>query len=313
MANTFFQATQDALDNITSAFDFVHPLRASMKYTRRIISEMNSANPNITEASFQEEVDPDKEIYSVSYRDSYINTPWEAQEEQLAWLLLNNLFAIHEGWAQRIYEERYASKGYAEKTFIKNFEYPGLSRKFLTYYAAGSKKSAIMTNAYFDVYKAASQLDFGKLENYMLLYRYFKEARNCYMHHNFTATQSVVDRYSLYVPKATLTDLDTEEVPVTIPPILGKPIHLSLRGVIGFSQFIRRILVISDTFLIMTTAAEDEFLSRRPHMWLVQTLSGDIARAKQQITKYSNKVGLQKPTWSIEYQNFLIHHKIFSR
>ena len=59
MANTFFQATQDALDNITSAFDFVHPLRASMKYTRRIISEMNSANPDITEASFQAEVDPD--------------------------------------------------------------------------------------------------------------------------------------------------------------------------------------------------------------------------------------------------------------
>ena len=30
MANVFFQATKDALDNITAAFDFVHPLRASM-------------------------------------------------------------------------------------------------------------------------------------------------------------------------------------------------------------------------------------------------------------------------------------------
>lgn len=40
MANVFFQATKDALDNITAAFDFVHPLRASMQYTRRRVTEL---------------------------------------------------------------------------------------------------------------------------------------------------------------------------------------------------------------------------------------------------------------------------------
>ena len=41
MANVFFQATKDALDNITAAFDFVHPLRASMQYTRRRVTEIS--------------------------------------------------------------------------------------------------------------------------------------------------------------------------------------------------------------------------------------------------------------------------------
>ena len=107
----FFQATKDALDKITAAFDFVHPLRASMQYTRRRVSEIDANVENADDTVFQAEIDPDCLIHSVGYRESYINTPWEGQEEQLAWLLLNNLFAIYEGWAQAerkgiLYESR---------------------------------------------------------------------------------------------------------------------------------------------------------------------------------------------------------------
>lgn len=170
-----------------------------------------------------------------------------------------------------------------------------------------------MTTTYFDVYKTSSQLDFNKLENYILLYRFFKETRNCYMHRNFTASQAIMDAYAAYLPKATLNDLDTAEVPVIVPPILGQPVRINIRGVIGFSQFVRRILIISDTYLIMTTAAEDEFISKKPTAWISQTLSGNATRAKGQITKYSNKVGLLKPAWSVEYQNYLVQHRIFIR
>lgn len=34
MARVFFKATEDALNNITEQFNLVHPLRASMLYTR---------------------------------------------------------------------------------------------------------------------------------------------------------------------------------------------------------------------------------------------------------------------------------------
>ena len=312
MANVFFQATQDALENITAAFDFVHPLRAGMKYTRRKISEINASNPAADGRIFQSEVDPDQEIHGVDYRSSYIDTPWEQQEEQLAWLLLNNLLAIHEGWIQRLYEERFSAKGYAEKKFVKNLEYPKLASKFLTYYAAGNKKSVTMYNAYFEVYKISSKLDFNKLDTYMLLYRFFKEARNCYMHHSFVASKDIVDAYTNYSQNVAFGDLDAAEAPVIIPPVLGHPVRLSIRGVIGFSQFVRRILIISDAYLIMTTAAEDEFFSKKPTNWPSKTLSTDASRAERQIKKYSNKIGLLKPIWSIEYQNFLIRHKIFN-
>lgn len=309
--SVFFQATRDALDNITAAFDFVHPLRASMLYTRRKLSEINASVENADDIAFQAVVDPEHLVHGVGYRESFINTAWENQEEQLAWLLLNNLFAIHEGWAQRLYFERFGDKGYKEGSFIKRLQYEGLEANFTSYYAIRGKRSDVLKAAYFDVYKDAVQLDFSKLENYMLLYRYYKEARNCYMHRNIIASQNVVGAYNHYLPIATLSDLDTKEVPIIVPPVLGQPLKLSLRGVIGFSQFVRRILIITDINLIQTSAAEDEFLSNAPDNRETQILSNNPTKAKMQIAKYSTKAGFLKPKWSKNFQNFLISKEIF--
>lgn len=313
MERVFFQATKDALDNITAAFDFVHPLRVSMLYTRRKVAQMAETIEQPIELIYQDAIDPGHLVHDVGYKQVFIDISWEKQEEQLAWLLLNNLFAIYEGWAQRLYDERFKVKGYNEKRFIKGLQFDGLGTKFSTYYAINGKRSDILADAFFDVYRGRTQLDFSKLENYMLLYRYFKEARNCYMHHNVTASQEVMDAYNNFLPAATLSALDTKEVPIIIPPVLGEPLRLSLRGVIGFSQFVRRILIIADINLIKTSAAEDEFLSKIPPKWTKHILSGDTFRSKGQIARYSNKVGILKPKWSEDYQQFLISKGIFGK
>lgn len=313
MAKVFFQATNDALNNITSTFNFVHPLQVSLQYTRRKVAEIHAENPNASELYYRSVIDPSQLVHGVPYRNAFINTPWTTQEEQLAWLLLNNLFAVFEGWAQRLYDERFSFRGnYDEITFGKNFQYTGLNRRFSSYYMRGTNKSSVMEDAFFDVYKMKSSLDFAKLDNYLLLYRYFKEARNCYMHHNLKATRKVINAYNRVQSVASVVSLDAEEVPVIIPPILGQPIQLSLRGVIGFSQFVQRILIISDINLIKSKAAEDEFLARKPDNWYRRTLNSDLSRAKGQITRYSGKAGFLKPVWSNDYQQFLIDNQIFS-
>lgn len=149
--SVFFQATRDALDNITDAFDFVHPLRASMLYTRRKLSEMNTSIENADDMASQAEVDPGHFVHGVGYKESFIDTAWENQEEQLAWLLLNNLFAIYEGWAQRLYSERFESKGYNEKRFIKREKEKTYSKPILQQYnrvynrLKGRKRSGLIT------------------------------------------------------------------------------------------------------------------------------------------------------------------------
>lgn len=312
MPHVFFRATVDALDNITSIFDFVHPLNVSLRFTRSKVQEEYNYNPSYTDSDFQALFDPDQNVHGANYKRAFITTNWEEQEERLAWILLNNLFAIHEGWAQRLHTEIFNGYGYDDKVFTKNLEFPGLSSKFSSYFAPRKKTSSILSTSFYIPYKSACNLDFSKLENYMLCYRYFKEARNCFMHRNFVASQAIIDAYCNLLSIYTTANFDVSEVPKIIPPVLNKPVRLSLRGVIGFSQIVQRIMIISDINLIKCKAAEKEFLARIPSNWNSRTLSSDQSTAHDQISIFSRKLGLLKATWSIDYQNFLINNHLFN-
>lgn len=312
MAEVFFRASNDAMKSITYAYDFVHPVTVSMKYLRKEIEKLKLLHGTITNDEIKAIIDPDSMVHGVNYERSFVQETVEEQEERIAWLLLNNLFAIHEGWAQRLYTETFADYGYTEKPFIKNLEFSGLSDKISTYFIPSIKKSTQMEGAFFEVYKQKSGLDFNKLDNYMLCYRYFKEARNCFMHGNFIASQKVLTAYNNYISIATIENLDVSEVPITIAPILNERINLCLRGVIGFSLIVLRIIRICDAYLLCAKAAEKEFLDRKPGDWKTHTLSGTPAKAMDQISSYSMKAGFMRAKWTRDYQNYLLDKNIFT-
>lgn len=312
MTKVFFRASDAALDNITAAFDFVHPINVSMRYTRRIITKALENSPELDLSDLRKIIDPENHVHGVNYGRAFVDAGCDAHEENLAWLLLNNLFAIHEGWAERLYEEIFSGYHYKRDTFIKNLEFPGLAEKFTSYYAINGKTSIALDGAFFNIYQSKSNVDFAKLENYMLCYRVFKEMRNCFMHRNFIASQQLIDAYDDYLPVATLDDLGVSEVPIIIAPVLGQPIRLSLRGVIGFSLIVRWIIIISDINLLRTSAAEKEFFDRIPENWKCKTLSHNPLRAKEQIQGYSSRAGFLKPKWTSDYQDLLVSRGFFS-
>lgn len=146
MARVFFKVTEDALNNITELFKLVHPLRTSMHYTRNAVVQMATENPNADDDYFKSIIDPDENVHGTGFREAFIDTPWVNQEEQLAWLLLNNLFAIHEGWVDSIFYERFKGKGYGKDNFVGGLEYTGLSAKFASYYITNSKRSQMLSS-----------------------------------------------------------------------------------------------------------------------------------------------------------------------
>ena len=59
IARVFFKTTEDALRNITKQFDLVHPLRTSMQYTRNVMRQMATENPNADDDYYKSVFDPD--------------------------------------------------------------------------------------------------------------------------------------------------------------------------------------------------------------------------------------------------------------
>ena len=307
MNEVFFRASQDALDNITSVFDFVHPLTASMKFTGDKVAELHKKGKAADEIAAI--IDPTHSVHGANYTRAFVETAWSEQEEKLAWLLLNNLFAIHEGWVQRLFDETFKTLSFDERDFTKKLESTKLNSSLKHFFVPTATKSSLMVKSFYPVYKRNCALDFGKLDNYMLCYRYFKEARNCYMHRNCIASKKLMKAYKAFISKATTSDLDVSEVPIVLPPTLGNPVRLSLRGVIGFSQIVQRIITLSDINLMCSMAAEKELAERVPQNWRKRTFSANQAAAAGQANSYARKAGFIGADWSTEYRDYLLSKK----
>jgi hypothetical protein len=92
-------------------------------------------------------------------------------------------------------------------------------------------------------------------------YRYFKEARNCVVHNNSLASQDAVDTYQA-AAALTAADLGIKEVPAMNSTVLGQPVLLNLRGVVGLYDVVIRLLTTLDAELAAAKLAEDVLVAK---------------------------------------------------
>jgi len=304
---TFFMASEDALNMISREYDLIHPLRVSLKYVRNEVAKL----PDIALA--QSIIDPNEDIHGVNYKKAFICDSWEKQEEEMAWILLNSLFSIHEGWASSIYEIFKGADFSKEREFTTNLENVQLDGLFDTYFVPQNMKSIIINVSMQNTYISTLNIDMSKMDKYMLMYRYFKELRNCYMHNNVITNNRVVTTYNNYISSVkSPSDVAVVELPEIYPPVQGQKVKISIRGVIGFSQIIRRIIIISDIKLMMSKFAEQEIINRCHYSnWIKCTLSGTKSEQIKMINKYFKKIGMPKPTNSLDYKGLLVSGGIF--
>ena len=305
----FFRASEDALDMISREYDLIHPLRASLKYVRKEIASLCDIS------MAQRMIDPLEEIHGVNYQKAFVEDTWEKQEEELAWILLNSLFSIHEGWASEIFRIFEGTDFSNEIPFSKKLESANLSSEFGSYFVPPSLQSVLIDTAMQNKYVVENNLDMVKLDKYMLMYRYFKELRNCYMHHNGKITDRVVSAYTVYRTAVTdKTDVDAEELPEDVVPVLGDKARITIRGVIGFSQFLRRIIIISDSMLMISKYAEQELIAKQlDSNWIPCRLSGTRSDQEKRIERYFYKIGVHLPTDSYAFKEFFIRNGVFKR
>ena len=148
----------------------------------------------------------------------------------------------------------------------------------------------------------------------MYCLRVFKEARNCYMHNGSTADPKLLTAYSDYTPHATTAALCVTEVPEFTAPVLNNQIQLSLRGVVGFSDILRKILISLDTELLCAVEAEGEFISRyQNRQKLVRTLKADPNGARGQVKHYVMQCGFPTPVAIDDMTAFLLSHHLITR
>ena len=307
MDKLFFTVSNDALATISKLYDLIHPLRVSLSYTRKRVQKIQDIN--LAKA----EIDPTGEIHGVNFQKVFVDDKREDQEEDLAWILLNSLFAIHEGWGSSMYEIFRGATFNKEYVFTKNLAKENLADLFSSYFVTTTERSSLIDSNFQNAYFLGLKFDYTILDKYMLLYRYFKELRNCFMHHGSIVTDKVVQAYNDYTLVVTCaTDLDVSELPVINSPVLGERARISMRGVIGFSQIIRRIIMISDINLLLSKHAENEIIERgKNNNWKPQKINHLDCDQKKVFDSYFQKNGMQVPADSIQFRELLLAANMF--
>lgn len=321
MKDVFFLATQHGIDNLTEVFDLVHPILSSLWNMKAEITGLKTLEPTISEAKLKSRFSIASGIGGVNYTRAFSEWDWEKIQTELAWILLNNIFVVYEGWLQELHNTVFTET--AGNLNIKYMQFPhdvssteryGQSPKNILDEIArlNGTSSIMLKDTFYDLYRNRSRRATVSLNNLMYCYRYFKELRNCYAHNGKQVSQRLVDAYGKYSPFANSSALGVKEAPEIKVPVLNNPAELTLRGVIGFSYIIIQIMLTCDAELLCSQHAETEFLRRlqdlhRP-IKIVSSRNNGIGIART----YVQGAGYLKTKPSPLLFEYLLRHRFFS-
>lgn len=306
MKDVFFSATQRALSSITSTYDTVWPIAVGLWNLRCMVNGVKNEFPSITEAQMAAKFSLGSGIYGVNYKRAFIEHSWEKQQSDFAWILLNGTVPIFEGWLEELRQTIFTDMK------IKDMQFPMSVQTEVSRLTCDC--SNVLRNSFYMVYLGKRERCYSQIIALMHCYRIFKEARNCYMHNGLKASQNLVRAYSDFLPYATTTALGVSEVPEFFVPTLGNEVEISLRGVVGFSYILIKIMVSLDTELLCARAAEKEFLDRyNAKHRILRTLKPDVVGARAQVRRYVQNCGFAKPDNVDDMISFLLSNHLISR
>ena len=306
MNDVFFTATKKSLNNITSTYDTVWPIAVGLWNLRCMVNGVKQEYPGVTEAELAAKFSLGSGIRGVNYKRVFVNQTWEEQQTKFAWILLNSTIPIYEGWLEEMKLNCFCDMR------VKELQFPGRVQNEVTRLI--STPSTTLRNSFYLTYLGKRDRCYSQIDALLHCYRVFKEARNCYMHNGSKASQNLVDAYNDYKLFATTTALCVSEVPEFPVPVLNHEVQISLRGVVGFSYILIKILVSLDTELLCAIDAEQEFISRyREKHVVLRTLKSSVAGAKQQVQHYVKQCGFPDPLAVDELITFLLDRHLVSR
>lgn len=210
------------------------------------------------------------DVEGIDLKASVANMPWDELDQQTCQLLLINTVALYEAWCYEIcgtFQRFGVITEERQRQFQRSLQYPDFCgarpRAGIASTISGLKSadgiSAVMTALMSSV--LPSPVDTATFSPRMRLYRMFKEARNSIAHSGSMASADLCDAYNGCAGLSS-ADLGMQIVPDFPSPVLGKPVSLSWRGIIGLSDMLRRLVADVDHLLMCTETAERDLIER---------------------------------------------------
>ncbi len=318
MGNLFFEASRNIYGQLTEIFDFVWPTAAGMWNLRWQVIGYIAVQPNTTIEVLEGRFVTGSKIHGANLKRACIEHDWEQQQEQFAKFLVTNLCALYEAWIEQVME----SLNINDNDIRKRLQFPtevsdaGVRKGVWSAVdKITSDRSTFLGDSFYSTLITHPKNSRDKLDNLLKCYRFFKESRNCFIHDAGIADKELEKAYNAFLTVATPEQLGVKEVPVHYPIVVGQPIKLSLRGVVGLGDIILKMIATLDAELSKSEGAELEFEKRwndkHPHKpTLKANTPQNLAAREKTIKRLVKGLGFPIPSQTTELETFLVNKRL---
>jgi hypothetical protein len=310
----FFRTSRSAFGQVTELFDFATPATAALWNLRWQVVGFCSNHPGASVQVLDDRFISGSGLHGANLRRACIDTSWEDQQQEFAKFILISLFSIYEGWLADILQVvAPSSRRRALGTWCQYPDSAARNGNGVARAVAEIKlhSSDMLVGAFYAALRTQKKNALPKIAELLTCYRAFKEGRNSFAHQNGLATPTAVDAYQAY-NRLSASDLDVTEKPMLPQVSLNMPIAFSLRGVIGFSDIILRIIATLDAEFSCSQLAEHEFRAQWIEFYSAsgkvprRTLkSAGANRRENQLRKMVNRLKLPRPSQTSRIDSFL--------
>lgn len=253
-----FLATSKRVSNrLTEVFDFVWPTAAAIWNLRWQVSGYLSVNPSATTSELSSRFLLGSGISGANLKRGCIEKTWDEQQQEFSRFLLVEFCALYEAWCEGIADELGIPDDLA-----RQLQFPTSPPRKNWIGGVGNALATINKNICPEL-KSTIHLELSShrknslpnLEELLVCYRYFKEARNFLMHNSKKSESNLIAAESKYSTQ-TAVSLGVKELPQFHPHSVGSSLKLSLRGVVGFGEVVLRLVCTLDAELSYSSFAE---------------------------------------------------------
>jgi len=292
MPHYFYLETKNAHESITGLYDFVWPTAAAMWNLRWQVNGYLHILPDATKDQLDARFTEGAHLHGVNIRRACVEHTWEDQTEAFARVVLINTFAIYEGWIEVLLNALGANTVANQKAL----QFPGANGAVPLIARLTSSESPALKACVYPCLCNGRYYAIDALEAMLKCYRFFKELRNSIMHGGGIADQKLMNSYAAFSPVATSHALGVREVPTHSAPSLGSRLTLPLRGAVGFSYIVFKIMATVDAELSCSLASEPSFVAKWKALYPnPEILTGEQRKRDHRINWMMHNAGFPRP------------------
>lgn len=292
----YFRSSQDFKQRYSALFDFMYPAATAMWNLRWQVQGYLAVAPNATKDDLMGRFVKGSQIGSVNLRASCLHTPWEEHLETLASLFAVNAIALFEGWIESLELVSGTHRRWLQfpsAHFVPQFTGSGVGEALIRLRASGLSPGMMTA---FGNLSRSKHYDAARLDELLVAFRVFKEARNCWTHNGGAATPAFQNAEAAAATQPLL--FGTHGRRLHLPTADGSGVvHMSLSAAQGLAAVVLRIVTSIDAELAAVVDAEKDLVDRwrQRHGKTPLQVSADEKRRNTLIVLACAQAGLPRP------------------